>query len=259
MIAMAESVRTEGERQFEAYLDSVRYKYEFEKSYPGRAKKPDYTITANQVLLADVKDFDQLLPNIGFQQVDVHFRIRKKIEDGRKKFKEYKDFTCCVVLQNNGNVHVPSEDPTIVLGSMYGSVGFAVPVFVGDGVAPAKLPEPTIGFMGDAQMTATKNTTISALLSLRQVAVGVRRMRKIRKEITCSVDEAIATAGQRFENFDYDEKQLGVIVWENCHARLPLSRELFVGPYDERWGLAGSDIQRVFCGQGVSDLEGETG
>src|SRR6266852_4382812 len=106
----------------------MRYRYEFEKPYPGRAKKPDYTVTASQVFLADVKDFEEFLPNLGFQQVDVHFRIREKIQAGYKKFREYKDFTCCVVLQNNGNVHVPSEDPNIVLGCMYGTVAFQVPI-----------------------------------------------------------------------------------------------------------------------------------
>jgi hypothetical protein len=253
---MADKVRTEGERQFERYLDSVGYTYEFEKAYPGRTKKPDYTVTAYDLFLAEVKDFDEFLPNVGFQQVDVHFRIRKKIEEGRKKFKEYKDFPCCVVLQNNGNVHVPSEDPTIVLGSMYGTIGFAIPTFVGSGVPPATLPEPSIQFMGDAQMTATKNTTISALLSLREVAVGIRRVRKIRREFPgLPRDNAEALARERFPDFDYDELQLGVIVWENCHARLPLSRKLFVGPYDERWGLEGGDIQRVFCGQGMASLE----
>src|SRR5207253_49998 len=113
-------------------------------------------------------------------------------------------------------------------------------------------PPPRPVFTGGAQMTATKNTTISALLSLREIAVGVRRVRKIRKEIKgVSFDDAITIASQCFEQFDYDEMQLGVIVWENCYARLPLSRELFSGLYDERYGLEDGDIQRIFCGSGI--------
>jgi hypothetical protein len=250
-------MRTQGELQFERYLDTMHYSYEFEKPYAGRVKKSDYTISASQVFLADVKDFDPYLPSLGFQQVDVHFRIREKIQAGYKKFKEYKDFPCCVVLQNNGNVHVPSEEPAIVLGAMYGTVGFQVPVWLGDGPPPEGAPPaPSPVFTGDAQMTATKNTTISALLSLREVAVGVRRVRRLRQEIKgIGFNDAIAAASQRFENFDYDEMQLGVIVWENCHARLPLSRELFTGPYDERYGLEGGDITRIFCGGGMAELE----
>lgn len=105
-------------------------------------------------------------------------------------------------------------------------------------------------------MTPTKNTTISALLSLREVAVGARRLRKIRKEAKgISFNDAITAASHRFKSFDHGEIQIDVIVWENCHARLPLSRELFKGPYDERYGLEDGNIQRIFCGNGMAELE----
>ncbi len=254
---MSDANRTEGELQFERYLDSMHYSCEFEKSYPGRAKKPDYTVAASQVFLADVKDFDPYVPTLGAQQVDVHSRIREKIQAGYKKFKEYKDFPCCVVLQNNGNPHVSVAEPAIVLGCMYGTVGFQVPIYIRNGPPPAgNPPAPTPVFTGDAQMTATKNRTISALLSLREVAVGILRVRKIRKENKgIGYDDAVTLASQMFEDFDYDEMQLGVIVWENAHARLPLSRELFRGTYDERFGLEDGYVQRIFCGSGMAELE----
>jgi hypothetical protein len=254
---MSKNARTDGELQFERYLDLMGYRYEFEKEYSGRAKRPDYTIHSDQVILADVKDFDALVPHLGFQQVDVHFRVREKIQAGYKKFKEYKDFTCCVVLQNNGNVHVSSQDPNIVLGCMYGTLAFNVPVLVGhDGIPNSTRPAPTLGFTGDAQMTAAKNTTISALLSLREVSVGVRRVRRLRQENRgMRFDDALAVADERFENFDYHETRLGVIVWENCHARLPLPRGLFVGAFDERYGLKDGYIQRIFCGTSLAELE----
>jgi len=246
--------QTEGERQFERYLESMRYSYEFEKPYAERAKKPDFTITTGHgVLLADAKDFDSYMP-LGFMQVDVHFRIREKIQAGYKKFKEYKDFPCCVVLQNNGNVHVFSEEPRVVLGSMYGDFGFAVPVSVGAVRSPVDRPEPVPVFQGNACMTPTKNTTISALVSLREIPVGMRRLTKIWKEFPDKhTNECLAIAEERFPGFDPDEKHMGVIVWENCYARLPVSREIFNGPYDERWGLVGENIEQVFCGAGALD------
>jgi hypothetical protein len=251
---MAEKERTEGERQFERYLESMRYSYEFEKPYPERAKTADYTIaTATGDVLADAKDFDWYMP-LGFMQVDVHSRIRKKIEAGRKKFREYKDFPCCVVLQNNGNVHVFSEEPHVVLGSMYGDFGFEVPVFVGSGPHPANRPEPLPVFQGNACLTATKNRTISALISLRQISVGMRRLTNIWREFpNLELDDSIAVAKERFPNFDKDEERVGVIVWENCFARLPVSREIFNGPYDERWGLADGHIEQVFRGDKLLD------
>jgi hypothetical protein len=253
---MVEGNRTEGERQFERYLDSMRYSHEFEKPYANRVKKPDYTITTQgTVFLADVKDFDQYLPRSKFMQMDVHFRIREKIQAGYKKFKEYKDFPCCVVLQNNGNVHVFSEDAHIVLGAMYGTIALQVPIYLGDGLSPANPPEPRWAFTQDAQMTVTKNTTISALVSLRRIKVGRRKLRRIWKEIpNISVEESIEVASQRFPNFDPEEEQLGVIVWENAFARLPLSREVFNGPLDERWGLESGHIQNIFVGTLLSEI-----
>lgn len=252
---MSEVTRTEGELHFERYLDSMRYSYEFEKTYPGRNRKPDYTINAAQIFLADVKDFEPFQPSLGIQQVDVHFRIREKIQAGYKKFKEYKDFPCCVVLHNEGNPHVSTAEPWIVLGCMYGTVGFQVPVNLGTGQIPPNAPLSPV-FTGDAQMTADKNRTISALVTVREVAVGIRRVRKIRAENGgISYDDAIQVASEQFKNFDYDETQLGVIVWENYHARLPLSRDVFNGPYDERYGLEDGHIERIFSGTKMDELE----
>jgi hypothetical protein len=255
---MTTADRTEGESQFERYLSSLGYAYEFEKSYPGRRKRPDYTITAGQIVLADVKDFNPFNPGVGFQQVDVHFRIREKIQAGYKKFKEYKDFPCCVVLHNEGNPHVMITEPAIVLGCMYGTLGFQVPVHVGSGPTPAaeEFPKPQSVFTGDAQMTATKNTTISALLSLRDISVGVLRVRRVRAENKgISYEEALQIASQKFENFDYSEKQPGIIVWENAFAKLPVSRDVFNGPFDMRYGFRDGYIERISCGHGMAQIE----
>ena len=84
--------------------------------------------------------------------------------------------------------------------------------------------------------TELHNTTISALITLRHVAVGRLRFGKIVKEFpNLEVDQTLVAASERFPNFDIAEKELGVIVWENAVARIPLTRDLFTGPYDERW------------------------
>jgi hypothetical protein len=63
-------------------------------------------------------------------------------------------------------------------------------------------------------------------------------------------------ASERFPNFDVEERHLGVIVWENAVARIPLSRDLFTGPYDLRWGVEGSDQTIVFEGKIFREFEG---
>jgi len=231
------------------------YPFEYEREYPGKSKRPDYTVTKDGVFLFDVKDFDPNMPR-GFMQFDPYIHIRKRIEAGRKKFKEYKEFPCCVVLQNNGNVFADTEDPNTVLGAMYGDVGFSIPIYVGDGVSPEPRPPIQQGFMGGAQMLANKNTTISALVTLRYIAVGRLRVRKIWQEQPgLSTDDVLEVARERFgKDYDFDEKKQGVIVWENVHARIPLSRSLFTGPFDARYGLDGSDLASIFYGSELAEL-----
>jgi hypothetical protein len=257
---MAKPVPTTlGELGFQSYLEALQYPYEFEREFPGKRARPDYTVTENgSLFLFDVKDFDPYAP-MGFMQFDSHPYIRERINKGRKKFKEFKGFPCAVVLQNNGNIHVRLEDPNIVLGSMYGKAGFTIPFYVGDGPPPVDPPKIEKGFIGgDGMMIRDghyQNTTISALITLRQIAVGRRRLRNIWKEIPkLSVQEAIEVAEKRYPGFDPDEMQPGVIVWENAVARIPLARDLFTGPYDERWGVEGQDQRIVFRGEQLAEV-----
>jgi hypothetical protein len=232
----------------------MRYPYEFEKEFPGKSKRPDYTVTKNGLFLFDVKDFDPYMP-LGGSAYDPYPRIREKIEGGREKFKEFKEFSCSLVLRNNGNIFVHLEDKDIMLGSMYGDSGFSFPVDVtlGRAVGPLKR-----AFLGRGKMIRPshfQNTTISALVTLRYVPVGRRHYRQMLKKYpNLSVEETLAAAAEQFSNFDLEEKQLGVIVWENAIARIPLSRDLFTGPYDERWGYEDGYQSLVFTGEKIAQL-----
>ena len=120
---------TAGELFFQDYLNAMHYPYEFEKEFPGKSKRPDYTINRNGgVFLFDVKDFDENLPLDGGGAYDPYTRIRKKIEEGRKKFREFKDFPCSLVLKDNGNAFVHLDRPDVILGAMYGDSGFTLPI-----------------------------------------------------------------------------------------------------------------------------------
>src|SRR5258708_1447103 len=218
---------TSGELLFQDYLDAMNYPYEFEKEFPGKTQRPDYTVTKNGVFLFDVKDFDPYMPT-GFSQYDPYPRIREKIDQGRKKFKQFKEFPCSIVLRNNGNVFVHLDSPDIMLGSMYGDAGFSIPIDIGLGRGTGDIERKFLHRGKMVHTTEIHNTTISALITLRHVSVGMRRYKQMMEEFPdLSVDETLAAATDRFPNFDYGEEQLGVIVWENAFARIPLSRELF--------------------------------
>ena len=50
---------TAGELLFQHYLDAMKYPYEFEREFPGKRKRPDYTVTkSGGMFLFDVKDFE---------------------------------------------------------------------------------------------------------------------------------------------------------------------------------------------------------
>lgn len=56
---------------------------------------------------------------------------------------------------------------------------------------------------------------------------------------------------------DLSLSQLRVIVHENPFARIQFPRELFRGPYDERYAGTDGRIERVFCGSQLEALEEE--
>jgi hypothetical protein len=254
---MAIENRTEGERRFEAYLESMGYPFEFEKQYPGKKKRPDYSVVLNDVtFLFDVKDAEEELLPPGLQQIEPHSEIIERIKAGQKKFKEFREFPCCIVLQNNGNISMMSEEPSVVLGSMYGRIVFHIPLYVGNGPATGPAPSLTPAFGQGAWLQQNRNTRISALITLRRIAVGKRRVRRIQQDNpNMSFYEANDEAVRRFGADYFEELKQGVIVWENAFARAPLPRNTFNGPYDERYGHDGSHMTRIFCGSAFDEFD----
>jgi len=203
-----------------------------------------------------VKDFDENLPLYGGSCYDPYPLVREKINEGRKKFKQFKEFSCSLVLKNNSNAFVHLESVDIMLGAMYGDSGFTYLHNSNGEIAAWPLKRT---FLGRGKMVRNKrlqNTTISALITLRHVPVGMWKFRATDRAYPgLSLGETLAAAAERFPNFDVGEKQLGVIVWENAGARIPLLRELFNGPYDERWGYEDGHQSIVYRGTKLAELE----
>lgn len=175
------SPTTTGELLFQDYLNAMRYPYEFEKEFPGKSKRPDYTVTKDGLFLFDVKDFQPYMP-VGGGAFDPYPRIREKIGEGRVKFKEFKQFPCSLVLKNNGNAFVQLESPDIMLGSMYGDSGFTFPVDTKLGRAAGPLKRAFLSRGKMVRPTHNQNTTISALITLRHVGVGMWQYRTMVKK-----------------------------------------------------------------------------
>lgn len=218
------SEKTISEQLFEKYLVSQGITaFEFERVWPGIPSHPDYTVEHNgATYLFDLKEFKDeefIPPSTGAFAVDRYTRIREKINKVRPQFKYFKDKPCCLVLYTV-DPFVRLQEPFIVLGAMYGDLGFTS---LWDRATGSQVPDSTRraflrnGKMFRSESRQPQNQTISALITLR-----------------------------------YVNGALGVIVWENHFARMPFPRTMFCGPHDERWGKTGVQLERIFVGNGVA-------
>ena len=240
---MAEALRTKGEILFEQYLATQKLTFEFEKEHAGKSKRPDYTIAWNgRPVVFDVKDFDppEKYPT-GGGQFDPYPPIREKVEQGRDKFTQYKEFCCGLVLRNLGRPFVMLDKPDIMLGAMYGDSGFTFPVNTRTGVGDAsKLNR---AFLGRGKMirpnwSQPQNTTISAIITLSVIKPHYQLLvEMIRADRTREIADYEAELEHTIPDYDPNREIPRVIVWHNAVARIPFPDDLFRGPYDTHFGI----------------------
>src|SRR5882724_5256108 len=241
---MSKSPRTQGELLFERYLNSRNISFEFEKEHAGKSRQPDYTIEwEGQTIVLDVKDFDPPKTfKTGFAQVDPYPPVREKIDQGRVKFKQFKEFCCSLVLYNAGQPLVMLENPDIMLGAMYGDSGFTFPVNMSTGVGDAgQLKQ---AFLGRGKMirpnwSLAQNTTLSAIITVVSIRPHFLQLLDLNRENPYrSIEEDEEEIRLRIPNFDQQLEVPRVIVWHNAVARIPFPTSLFCGEYDTHYGVA---------------------
>lgn len=246
--------RTTGEVLFEKFLAAHNLSYQFEPKVPSKSKRPDYALQWNgEHIFFDVKDFDPPTDfRMGFGAFDPYPRIREKIEQGRQKFREFKEYCCGLVLCNLGHPLVMLSDEHIMLGSMYGDSGFTFPVNITTGAGDANRMKRAFlsrGKMVRLGRATPQNTTISALITLREIRPHYLRLLDMVHEYPAlNVEELQEEAVRRIPNYDPDQSVASVIVWHNAVARIPFPSDLFRGPYDTHFGIVaeGDEVfQRV--------------
>ncbi len=249
--------QTPGEAAFEAYLRSQGITdFIHEKPFPGKSKRPDYSVTlVGREHLFEVKDIDSEPPGPGFGFWDPYGPIREKIDQARKKFKEFKDYPCSLVIHlTHGFALI--DDPKVIYGAMHGDPAIE---FLMDKEKGRLVPDSQREvFTKDGRMTqphwkGPQNTTINAIIALRGVRIGEKRF--VHEYLAqFGGDDAYAHLG---DDVGYDKTEIGrgVVVFENVHARVPLDRQLFRGRFDERWGADGDAVTRIFAGPGVLECD----
>lgn len=262
--------KTISEELFERYLNDSGSSFRFQPRQEGTAKLPDYSMkVSNTEILFEVKQFDQTSGGVNLPRgaYDPYRPVREKINQAREKFKSLSRSCCCLVLYNNARPLI-RLGCQFIYGAMLGNLGFSTPVNEETGMADESRTEAK--FMGGGKMyryvpnqrPVPQNRTISAILVLQRYMVGARRLEMAiegkekqlgpkvgRLEYLNEIEFARATG------LDPSVSQLRVVVHENPFSRIPLPRELFRGPYDERYAGCAGRIVRVFCGSQLSALE----
>jgi hypothetical protein len=266
------SERTQGELLFEEYMRSVGItNFQFEPEIPGCPQRPDYKLThEGSVLLLDVKDFLPVADDFGVSGFyDPYVDIRNKIEEGRRKFKNLKDYPCALVLFNCGKPLVDLS-PEYIFCSMLGDAGISFPVDTETGIGDEDKTTTIFGPGGKmlrydkAKKHAIdkQNTTISAIISLKYLAIGQERclamLEKQKQDMgrEMTLEESIrATMVWGDTEPNAWQKQLHAVVCENPYARKPWPRTLFNGEWDERYGSVDGVIRRLSAGQALREWE----
>src|SRR5581483_7467926 len=246
---------TPGEILFEQYLQSQAITFEFEKQHLDKTKRPDYTKQwENQTVILDVKDFDPPERGLtGFGYFDPYTRIREKIEQGRDKFKQYKEFCCGLILHNLGNPFVSLHEPDIMLGAMYGDSGFTFPIDLRRGVGDTKQLKRAFLNRIRPNRSEPQNTTISALITLVKICPHyLQLLDLVRENPGKEIAEHEANIRNKIPNYDPQFEVPRVIVWHNAVARIAFPKSLFRGPYDTHF-----DIVRVGDGELEQDVTWE--
>jgi hypothetical protein len=252
---------TYGEQLFEKYLTSQGIPFEREPKLPGVSQLIDFVVNhppAGKILF-EVKDIVNPPPPHGFSTFNSYKPIREHIEEGQRKFKSTADYLCVLVLAAPPGSFVNLNEPHVMLGAMYGDLGFRVPVDTGSSATNNE--EITSEFLvGNGKMvrkTRVQNTRITALISIQEFAVWHLAMRKY-----IHTDDG-RTSRERADDIyngvaglpdDVEAKETGITVWENGTATKKIPHDLFRGEMDAWWESSDDGQALTFIGERRSAL-----
>jgi hypothetical protein len=159
-----------GELAFEEYLNGQGVAFEHEPPLSFTNKLVDYVVDhpTHGKIYFEVKDINRPPPAGSFSAFDPYEPIRAHIEEGQRKFKDFAEKRCALVLFAPSGSFVNLMEPHVMLGAMYGNLGFTVPFDPVPGTADASRIESKF-LIGEGKMVRPsrfQNTRIAALISL---------------------------------------------------------------------------------------------
>lgn len=233
-----------GEALFERYVAENGYKILDRHPALGTQKRPDYLVLAAGVeVVVEVESFN-LSPAVSVGDaalLDMRpelKKVRNKITAGAEQLKGIKGYPLVVVLVNPNNACLPLEG-LMFLGALYGD---PVTTIGGDGETDMRF-----GRNGRLHVTELDGSVrgnhphLSAVAVLRRSytyeahAAAMQASQSLGYEnILATVREAHRLVAERGEDAT---RAICLDVHETVsRSAVPLSRDVFAGPYDTRWG-----------------------
>jgi hypothetical protein len=254
------------EQLFEAHLRSLLLEWDYEPGFG--LKHPDYLLHHSGGCVIEVEELQNPdpLPTTGFSPVPA---IRDALRRARNQLRGCKHLPTGVVLYSESFYRTVS--PITVASAAFGPgyqdlhdhrfVHPNPPVlrFLKPRELPAHLSE-----LADPFMSSTANRSISAVIVLMryclsdfQLAVWQRlHARQIAGEQLPPGESSVVAAefqGITPQTFRF-EGTVRTVVIENPHARIPFPKNLFCGPFDQRWTWRGNHCAPSHVGEKAAEL-----
>jgi hypothetical protein len=251
----AEPVRVQSDVLLQEYLRSHGLTdVEVGPVIENSSSQPDYRLRADGFeVLFDVEEL-ATKPADGRIRGGAHNPygpIREKISAARRKFKDMEEHCCCLILENQERPRI-GLNWQIIMAAMLSDLGLSSPIGQQRAEALKHLA------------VSPENTIISAIIVVERYPIGEKRFRLLvyEKEQELGRELGVEEFLQASEQSAGTERDLSlnrvrVRVHENPHARISLDRRLFLGPFDERYGVLDdpNHFGQVYVGSGVADFE----
>jgi hypothetical protein len=278
---MSDARGTESERLFEEYFNTNGHEgqFEHERQFEGKSKKPDYTLQwGDHALLFEVKQIEKArnVRPTKAKHINPYAPVREKINAARKKFREFEAYPCALVIRDLASGRVSGLGLHVVFGAMLGDTGLTFPVDLsGNGAAkPSPIHSvflPHGGKMIDYKHQQLQNTRANSIIVIEEYYCRTDAPLQVKYDEACARrEEELGRPLNREEQAIIhlelklpDPKLWGarvprVRIFENPGASKKLPRELFNGPYDERWSVDSGQTERVFAGPELLKIERAT-
>lgn len=269
-------MKTQSELLFESFLNSRGYlEFKFEHAVEGASARPDYLLpvpdqgTVKEIMF-EVKEFQPTDEDFraGGGAFDPYEPIRRKIQEGRKKFREFRQHCCALVLFNAGKLLIDLQW-RFIYAAMLGNLAIRIPFSRERGIADGEA-KTVFGPGGEMHRhregvpMEPQNTTISAIVVLEHLEVGKLRfdLEVFRKERETGRDLAYEEFARMIDRHrgtecDISLTQIRAVVCQNPYARIQFPHGILHGPYDEVFGVTDGGIARIFAGELIEKLEAE--